>query len=161
MNTPRIPKRLTAAVGAAAAAVLVLLVPQNEGTKFTTYRDLGGKLTYCTGATADAQWGKTYSPAECSAQLDHDLALHAEGISHCIRMDALTNGQKVAYVDTAYNIGVSAFCGSTMAKKSNERDFAASCAALSLWININGKPNNGLINRRAIARAYCEGRKPV
>jgi lysozyme len=48
-----------------------------------------------------------------------------------------------------------------MARKANAGDMAGACAALSLWVNVNGKPVRGLINRRALAREYCEGRKPV
>ncbi len=61
---------LAVIVGTAAAAGLLALVPKFEGTKLTTYRDPIGVLTYCTGATEDAAWGKTYSPAECREQLD-------------------------------------------------------------------------------------------
>ena len=151
-------KSLIAIVGAFAAASLMVLVPKNEGTVYKTYRDIGGVLTYCTGATEDAQWGKTYTPGECSAQLDKDLAKHAEGVMACVRVP-LTDGQKVAFVDTAYNIGVAAFCGSSMARKANAGDMAGACAALSLWVNVNGKPVQGLVNRRATARVWCEGRK--
>jgi len=151
-------KSLVAIVGAAAAAALMVLVPKNEATVYKTYRDIGGVLTYCTGATEDAQAGKTYTPAECRAQLDKDLAAHAEGVMACVHAP-LTDGQKVAFVDTAFNIGVAAFCGSSMARKANAGDMAGACAALSLWVNVKGKPVQGLINRRALARAYCEGRK--
>lgn len=85
-------KPLAAIVGTAAAAGLLAIVPKFEGTKLTTYRDPIGVLTYCTGATEDAQWGKTYSPAECREQLDRDLARHAEGVMACIKAP-LTAGQ--------------------------------------------------------------------
>lgn len=158
MNAQR--RGLMAIVGTAAAVVLMGLIPANEGTVYRTYKDLGGVLTYCTGATENAAWGKTYTPAECAAQLDRDLARHAEGVMGCVHV-ALTDGQKVAFVDTAYNIGVPAFCGSSMAKKANAGDMAGACAALSMWVNVNGKPVKGLITRRATARAFCEGRKPL
>lgn len=151
-------KSLIAIIGAAAAASLMVLVPKNEGTVYKTYRDIGGVLTYCTGATEDAQWGKTYTPGECKAQLDKDLARHAEGVMACVHAP-MTDGQKVAFVDTAYNVGVAAFCGSSMARKANAGDMPGACAALSLWVNVNGKPVQGLVNRRALARQWCEGRK--
>lgn len=152
-------RTLTMIVGAAAAAALLHLVPSMEGTVYKTYKDLGGVLTYCTGATEDAVWGKTYTPAECKAQLDYDLARHADGISKCINLNALTVGQKVAFVDTAYNIGVGAFCGSSMARRTNAGDMLGACASLSLWVKVNGKTINGLVNRRKVTRAFCEGRK--
>lgn len=149
-------KPLAAIVGVAAAAVLFVLVPKNEGTVLKTYPDLGGVLTYCTGATEDAQWGKTYTPDECKAQLDRDLSRHAEGIARCVPMDRLTDGQKVAFVDTAFNIGVGAFCGSSMARYAKAGDMRHACAALSNWVNVNGKPVKGLVTRRAVARQFCE-----
>jgi lysozyme len=151
---------LVAILGAAAAGVLMAMVPASEGTVLRTYKDLGGVLTYCTGATENAQWGRTYTPGECAAQLDRDLARHAEGVMACVHVP-LTDGQKVAFVDTAYNIGVSAFCNSSMARKANAGDMAGACAALSLWVNVNGRPVAGLVKRRQTARAFCEGKKPV
>ena len=148
--------KLVGVVGAAAAAALLVLV-KNEGTVLTTYRDMGGVLTYCTGATEDAHWGKTTTPAECRAQLDKDLARHAEGVMACVRV--LTDGQKVAFVDTAYNIGVVAFCGSSMARKANAGDMAGACAALALWVNVKGQPVRGLVNR-ALARVL-RGRRTL
>ncbi|MCS0707460.1 hypothetical protein ACFOY5_04510 [Massilia aurea] len=43
-----------------------------------------------------AAWGKTYTPAQCRAQLDRDLERHAAGTAMCIPLARLTNGQKVA-----------------------------------------------------------------
>lgn len=154
-------KSLAALVGTAAASALLVLTPSFEGTKLTTYRDLGGVLTYCTGATEDAAWGKTYTVQQCKAQLDRDLARHAEGISKCINFDALTDGQKVAFVDAAYNIGVSAFCGSSMARKANAGDLQGSCDALMMWNKVSGKEISGLTRRRSSEREICLGRKPV
>lgn len=148
--------KLIALVGAPAAAVLIALVPHNEGRVLKTYHDLGGVLTYCDGATENAQWGKTYTPAECNAQLDRDLARHAEGIAHCVDLDKLTDGQRVAFVDTAYNIGVGNFCHSSMARYANAGDMRKSCAALAAWVNVNGHPVQGLVTRRATARKFCE-----
>lgn len=151
-------KSLISIVGAAAAVALIHITSSFEGTKLTTYRDIGGVLTYCTGATENAQWGKTYTLEECRAQLDADLARHADGISKCVDMDRLTDGQKIAFVDVAYNIGVSAFCGSSMARKANAGDMAGACAALSMWDKVGGKPVAGLTRRRAEERKICEGR---
>ena len=148
-------KGLGALVGAVAAASLLAFTPAWEGTELTTYRDLGGVLTYCTGATEDAQWGKTYTPAQCRAQLDRDLERHAAGIARCIPMDRLTDGQKVAFVDAAYNIGVSAFCRSSMARRASAGDMAGACDALLMWNKVGGKEVRGLTRRRQAEREIC------
>ena len=146
---------LAGIVGAVAAGALLHLAPRFEGTKLTTYRDLGGVLTYCTGATENAQWGKTYTPEQCRAQLDRDLERHAAGIARCVPMDRLTDGQMVAFVDVAYNIGVSAFCGSSMARRANAGDMVGACDALLLWNKVGGKAVRGLALRRQAEREIC------
>lgn len=146
---------LAAIVGAAAAAALLLFTPVQEGRVLKTYRDIGGVLTYCDGATESAQWGKTYTPAECDAQLDRDLERHAEGIAKCIPMDNLTIGQRVAFVDVAFNIGVAAFCSSSMARRANAGDMVGACNALLLWNKAGGKVVAGLTNRRQRERELC------
>ena len=151
------PKSLAALLGVTAAAGLLAIVPQFEGTVLPTYRDPVGVLTYCTGATEDAAWGKTYSPAECRAQLDRDLARHAEGVMACIKVP-LTPGQKVAFVDLAYNVGVGAVCNSTLARKANAGDMAGACAELSKWTKAGGQVLPGLVRRRQADRDLCEGR---
>jgi lysozyme len=145
---------LAAVVGAAAAAALMVLTPSFEGTKLTTYKDLGGVLTYCTGATENAAWGKTYTVDQCRAQLDRDLERHSEGVMACIHVP-LTAGQKAAFVDAAYNIGVSAFCGSSMARKANAYDLPGACDALLMWDKVGGKPVAGLTRRRQAEREIC------
>lgn len=146
---------LIAVVGAVAAAALLSFTPAWEGTELTTYRDLGGVLTYCTGATENAQWGKTYTPEQCRAQLDRDLERHASGIANCVSFDRLTVGQKVAFVDAAYNIGVSAFCGSSMARRASAGDMRGSCDALLMWDKVGGKQVRGLTRRRQAEREIC------
>lgn len=150
-------KSLAVLVGAVAAAGLMSLTPRFEGTVLKTYKDIGGVLTYCTGATENAIWGKTYTPAECAAQLDNDLATHAAGVMGCINVP-LTDGQKVAFVDVAYNIGVGAFCGSSMAKRANAGDMHGACDALLLWNKAAGREVAGLTRRRQIERDICEGK---
>jgi len=146
---------LVALVGAVAAAGLLALTPKFEGTELTTYRDIGGVLTYCTGATEDAQWGRTYTPEQCRAQLDRDLERHAAGIARCVPLARMTDGQKVAFVDAAYNIGVGAFCGSSMARRTNAGDMVGACNALLMWNKVGGKEVRGLTRRRQAERELC------
>lgn len=156
MNSRTMPRGrpLAAIIGAGAATAVLALTSQWEGTKLATYRDMGGVLTYCTGATEDAQWGRTYTPAQCRAQLDRDLARHAEGMMACIKMP-LTEGQLVAFTDITYNIGVSGFCGSSMARRTNAGDARGGCNALLLWDKVDGRPVRGLALRRQAERAIC------
>lgn len=146
---------LAGIVGAAAAALLLAVTPAQEGRSLTTYRDMGGVLTYCDGATENARAGATYTPAQCDAQLDHDLERHAAGIARCVDMARLTDGQRVAFVDAAYNIGVPAFCRSSMARRANAGDMAGACDALLLWNRAGGREVAGLTKRRQRERELC------
>jgi len=92
----------------------------------------------------------------------------------------LTYGQKVAFADVAYNIDVSGFCGSSMARRTNAGDMVGACIALMAWnkitvlrpvIDEDGKPVKdargkvvmrkvleelrGLTRRRQAERALC------
>jgi len=154
-SAPTQRRGLVALVGAVAATALLSFTPAFEGTKLSTYRDMGGVLTYCTGATENAAWGKTYTPAQCRAQLDRDLERHAAGIATCIPLARLTDGQKVAFVDVAYNIGVSGFCGSSMARRTNAGDMVGACNALLMWNKVGGKEVRGLTRRRQAERELC------
>lgn len=151
------PKRdgLVAVVGVAAVSALLAFTPAHEGRVLETYRDLGGVLTYCDGATENAAWGRTYTPAECDAQLDRDLERHAAGIAACIPLARLSDGQKVAFVDAAYNIGVAAFCGSSMARRINAGDIDGACDALLMWNRAGGREVAGLVRRRQAERRLC------
>lgn len=151
---------LAGVVGAAAAALLLAFTPAQEGRVLTTYRDLGGVLTYCDGATESAMWGATYTPAQCNAQLDRDLERHAAGIAKCVPLDRMTDGQKVAFVDAAFNIGVPAFCGSSMARRANAGDMAGACDALLLWNRVAGREVTGLTARRQRERELCRRGMP-
>ena len=146
---------LVGLVGAVAATALLSFTPAFEGTELSTYRDMGGVLTYCTGATESAALGKSYTPAQCRAQLDRDLERHAVGIAACIPLARLTDGQKVAFVDVAYNIGVSGFCGSSMARRTNAGDMVGACNALLMWNKVGGKEVRGLTRRRQAERELC------
>jgi lysozyme len=145
---------LLALVGAVAAGALLAFTPLQEGRVLKTYRDIGGVLTYCDGATENAQAGRTYMPAECDAQLDRDLERHAAGVMACVHVP-LTDGQKVAFVDAAYNIGVPAFCGSSMARRANAGDLVGACDALLMWNRADGRVVLGLTRRRQRERELC------
>ncbi len=150
---------LAAIVGSAAAAALIIFTPAQEGRSLPTYRDIAGVLTYCDGATENAIAGKVYTPSECDAQLDRDLERHAVGVNACVPMDRLTLGQRIAFVDMAYNVGIHGFCQSTMARLALANDVVGSCAAMFAWnqARIKGvlRPVKGLILRRMRAIEIC------
>lgn len=147
--------RLIALVGAAAATTLGSFVPEFEGMILRGYKDPIGIVTACAGHTATAQLGRPYTKEECQSLLDYDLAMHADGVMKCVKVE-LSTGQKAAFVSFAYNVGVGAFCKSTMVKKLNSGDHKGACKELSRWTTAGGKQLIGLVKRRAAERALCE-----
>ena len=147
--------RLATAIGAAAAAMVVPLVMQYEGTIPKTYRDPVGILTACTGHTGpELRMGQTFTRQQCDEMLFADLEKHASALA-CIRQP-LTDGQTAAFLSFAFNIGEGAFCKSTLVRKANAGDMPGACAELSRWVNAGGKPLPGLVKRRAAERQMCE-----
>jgi len=147
--------RLIGIVGISAASTLSYFVPDMEGMILRGYKDPVGIVTACAGHTATAQLGKPYTRAECQILLEQDLAIHAEGVMKCIKVP-VTAGQKAAFVSFAYNVGVGAFCKSTMLRRVNAGEGIAACSELSRWTTAKGKVYIGLVKRRAAERVICE-----
>ena len=149
-------QKLTASVGAGCCAILLSYVPQFEGTILRGYKDPIGIVTACTGNTKSAVLGRPYTKEECEKLLEDDLLEHAQGVLKCMKRP-LTTGERAASISFAFNVGVGAFCNSTMAKKLNSNDTTA-CAELDRWTKADGRVLPGLVTRRAIERQICEGK---
>ena len=153
-------KTLTAVVGAAAAAILYTTVPAYEGEVLTAYQCPAKIWTVCYGDTdpAVAFPGASYSREECLRSLDRQLIAHAEPVLDCLPgLDPEASPyQTTAFVSLAYNIGVGAFCKSTVARRFNSGDYRGACAAIEMWNRAGGKVLPGLVRRRADERALCE-----
>lgn len=149
---------MTPARAGMAAGVLALAIPvvaMWEGLSLTPYRDPVGILTVCYGETAGEM--REFTPAECKAKLRESLAAHGAAIAQCLPA-GLPEHVQAASLSFAYNVGASAFCGSTMRRKLDAGDLAGACAELSRWVYAKGQKLPGLVNRRAHERAMCEGR---
>ena len=149
--------KLITTVGAGAAAILLAYVPQFEGVKTRPYLDAVKVLTVCAGHTGpDIQRNKTYTPAECDALLADDLVKHAQGVLRCTPQLATRTYQLAAATSFAFNVGVGAYCSSTMARLNNAGNYLAACAQLDRWVYAGGRKLNGLVKRRKVERELCE-----
>jgi lysozyme len=154
MPEKRVSPRKGAAIGAAVVALAAPMVMHFEGLVTTPYLDPIGIPTVCYGETHVVM--RTYTPAECKGMLLASMAEHGAHITPCLP-DALPDHKKAAALSFAYNVGASAFCRSTFARKLKAGD-PTSCAELSRWVLAGGKELPGLVRRRAAERALCEGR---
>lgn len=151
-------KTLKATVGAGVAAVLLAYVPDFEGVILRGYKDPIGIVTACAGHTKTAMLGRPYTPAECLVLLERDLVEHAEPVLACTPSLKDKPGPLAGAVSLAFNIGTGAYCRSTAARRFNAGDIAGGCKAFEMWTKAGGRVLPGLVKRRAIERAMCEGR---
>lgn len=128
-------RTLAGVVGAAAAAILFAIVPKYEGEVLTTYYDPVGIATVCYGDTTPemAIPGMTYTREECLRALEKELVTHAGPVLKCTPGLKDHPKQLAAAVSLAYNIGSSAYCRSTVARRFNAGDWAGACAAFEMW----------------------------
>ena len=136
------------------AAIAVAVVAAAEGLVTTTYPDVGGVPTYCYGETKDAEWGREYTKEQCDEKLSARLVEFNEGVNSCVTAD-LPDTRRAALVSLAYNIGVPAFCRSTVVRRLNDGDVQGGCDAMLMWNKVNGVVWRGLTNRREKERALC------
>lgn len=148
-------KTLAGVVGAGAAAILLVLVPQWEGYRPTPYRDVTKIWTVCFGDTVNVVPGRTETREQCEARLERQLIAHAEPVLRCTPSLAGHDDQLAAATSLAYNVGVTAYCRSTVARRFNAGDWRGACDAFLAWRFAGGREIRGLLNRRRAERDIC------
>lgn len=101
--------------------------------------------------------GDKTTRAEAVSYMRHDLDAFERGVKRCVKVP-LYQYEYDAYISLTYNIGVTAFCGSTLVRKLNAGDYPGACAQISRWNRAQGQVVRGLDNRRKQERATCENR---
>lgn len=146
--------RNTIAALAISGAALVTLV-MNEGYTDKAVIPVPGDVpTIGFGTTENVQLGDTITPPKALQRALSDVSKYEGAIKKCVTVP-LTQNEYDAYVDLAYNIGTSAFCGSTLVKKLNAGDYEGACNEITKWDKFKGKPLRGLTIRREKERALC------
>lgn len=139
------------------AAVAVALVGAFEGLRTVAYRDPIGIPTICFGSTKGVRIGDRKTVPECEALLIEELRDHELGMRLCMKEpDKVPEGAYIAFLSFTYNVGVGAFCKSTLRKKADAGDLRGACAELSRWDKAAGIRLPGLTKRRAEERKMCE-----
>ncbi|WCD56083.1 SAR endolysin [Caulobacter phage BL198] len=140
------------------------LIKQSEGIRYKSYLDDAGIPTICTGHTGpEVKLGQFKTQEECDSLLKQDLLRHSAAVNKCVNYP-LTQYQYDAVVSFTFNVGPTAFCRSTMARKINAGDLQGAAAEFPKWnkVTIDGKRvvSRGLSARRDRERALFEGRYP-
>ena len=125
---------------------------QWEGLRTKAYRDDGGVWTIGYGHTAMAgapkpHAGMVISTEEAEKILLKDLVQYEAAVESLVKVE-LNDNQFAALVSFVYNIPLAKFKKSTLLKKLNAGNYDAVPTELMKWINVDGKKNQGLVNRR-------------
>lgn len=138
------------------SATALITIASNEGYVGETYSDAVGIPTIGFGETKGVKHGQKTDPVRALIQLNASMDEHAKGISKCITVP-ISQGEYDAYISFAYNVGVNAFCTSTLNKKLNAMDYDGACKELLRWNKAGGKVLNGLTKRREQEYQQCMG----
>lgn len=137
------------------SAAGIALIKRNEGCRLETYTDITGTLTIGYGETGPyVVPGLHYTQAQAEEGLARRLANEFEpGVMAAIGSAPTTQTQFDAMVSLAWNIGVSAFTKSTVAREHKAGDYNAAADAFRLWNQSKGKMIPALARRREEERA--------
>lgn len=148
---------LVALLGGIAATGLLVTIPEDEGTRYTAYRDVVGVWTICQGDTKNIAPGMVETKAGCQKRLEQQLLAHAKPVMACtprLREEG-RDYQRWAAVSLAYNIGTGAYCRSSIDRNFDAGNWRAGCDAMLMWRFAGGKEVRGLRLRRERERALC------
>ena len=123
-----------------------------EGVKLKTYRCDANVLTIGVGHTAamgdpKPVEGMTITAEEADAILARDLAITEAQVQSAVKVD-ITQRQYDTLISFVFNVGIGAFRNSTLLKKLNAGRYVDVPSELLKWNRVNGKVNQGLVNRR-------------
>lgn len=148
---------LVALLGVTAAAGLLVTVPEDEGTRYTAYRDIVGVWTICQGDTKNVAPGMVETKEGCQRRLEQQLLAHAKPVMACtprLREEG-RDYQRWAAVSLAYNIGTGAYCRSSVDRAFDAGQWRTGCDAFLKWNKAGGREIRGLTLRRQRERAIC------
>lgn len=149
------PRTVIAALSLSAAG-LVGIAQWESYTDTAVIPVKGDVPTIGFGATNGVKMGDRTTPPRALVRLLNDANSHSEGIKRCIKVP-LYQHEFDAYSSLAYNIGVNAFCGSTLVVKLNSGDYTGSCEQIKRWDRFHGKQLPGLTKRRQAEYKLCIG----
>ena len=145
----------------AAVATLLITLPEDEGVRYTPYKDIAGVTTVCYGHTGnDIVWGRKYTEQECLDFLKKDIERHMNRVLSCSKRDMNSN-QLIGFTSFDFNTG--SWCSSRSNREWNKGNVYEACNALAFspsgspsWSYINGTTFvPGLFERRKRERNVC------
>lgn len=130
-------------------------VKQFEGREQKAYRCSAGVWTVGYGHTNGVKEGEEISLAEAEQLLVEDLAAIADDLNRLVN-EPVSEGQYIALLSLAFNVGASAIKKSTLLFHLNHGRYEDAAAEFDKWIYAGGKLSEGLKRRRAAERSLFE-----
>lgn len=151
------PRLVTGTVGGIAAAVALILpsIQRDEGYVPHPYRDVVGVLTVCYGHTGPDIQIRTYTNKECKVLLYDDVVKFATGVVKITPSIENRVYTLAATISFAYNIGLTKYADSSIAKEFNAGHYKQGCTNMLKYTYAKGKYIQGLANRRQGEYALC------
>lgn len=149
----------TGAGGSLIAVAIAAILPniqQAEGNRSFPYHDIASVLTVCTGHTGpDVVPNKYYPPSECAKLTTQDLDKAAKGVLKTSPQLVYHPMQLASVISFSYNIGVTGYANSSVARDFNLGNFKSGCSDLLKYTYAGGKYSSGLANRRQQEYKIC------
>jgi lysozyme len=154
MIQPSSRNRIGALVLSASALVGIAL---HEGYSDKAITPVPGDVpTIGFGTTEGVKLGDTITAPKAIARALQDVQKFEGALKKCVNVP-LYQYEYDAYISLSYNIGATAFCGSTLVKRLNTGDYTEACLEILKWDKFKGKPLAGLTNRRRDEYRQCIG----
>jgi lysozyme len=138
----------------AALALAFAITTGFEGIAVKAYRDPVGIPTICFGETRGVQIGDVSTAEACKASLKDGLARESAALDKCIQVP-VPDKSYAAFLSMAWNIGVGAWCSSTLARKLNAGDLRGACNEMARWVKAGALTLPGLVRRRREEETLC------
>lgn len=145
--------------GGTIAATAFAVLAASEGLRLNAYPDpatKGHPWTVCYGETKGIKKGMSFTANECREMLIARADEFGNGVERCTpSAKSMPEKRYVAHISLAYNIGVGAYCKSSVSRLENAGYTKASCDAFLKWNRAAGMVFPGLTRRRHEERALC------
>lgn len=141
--------------GSYSPAIASDFVKQFEGRELKAYRCSAGVWTIGYGHTKGVQEGDEISASEAEQLLVEDLTAISDDLN-CLVNVGVTEGQYIALLSLAFNVGAAAVKKSTLLFHLNHGRYDEAAEEFDKWIYAGGKSSEGLKRRRAAERKLFE-----
>jgi lysozyme len=139
-------------------AIGLVAIAMSEVFSPVVYKDSVGIDTIGYGETLGVRKTDRTTPERALVQLLVRVdSEYATGVKECVKTP-LFQYEFDAYVNLTYNIGVNAFCKSTIVKELNNGNYQEACTGIKRFNRAGGKVVQGLINRREREYQMCIGK---